>query len=201
MCQLFHFLQGYAGSERVKLSPSASHPSSSCLVPHLLHQVCHLDSRTWVHMLAWVQYQPVCNTVPTRPSFKHLRRVNQHCFLRDSPLMPLHPLWTTWDTIRKIKMLVTPFLQTPHGCFPESSLWSLLIRYCMTFVLPAFIPRPFSSIPFFHSSTPNPQKPSKDLCLLPGIFSCNWPTMKFTSVAFSYTPKLNLIIIILTSFY
>ena len=53
--------------------------------------------------------------------------------------MPLYLLWTHWRHFtHKIEFLPTPFLQTPHGCSPESSLWNLFTRHCMTFVLPAF---------------------------------------------------------------
>ena len=41
----------------------------------------------------WVQSQPLCNTVPTRPSSKHLMQ-RRSTLLFNFPLMPLHLLWT-----------------------------------------------------------------------------------------------------------
>ena len=70
--------------------------------------------------------------------------------------MPLHLLWTNLKhSTHKIELVSTPFLQTPPGCFPESSLcWQDkgiavsgeplgeqgLPRHCNTFVLPTFTP-------------------------------------------------------------
>ena len=89
----------------LKLSPSTSHPSSSCLVCTSLsaqsalsslhlHQVCRPDSRTWVHTLAsrWVQSQSqslsaILSQQDSPPNISCSG--NQHCFLI-SPLMPLH---------------------------------------------------------------------------------------------------------------
>ena len=121
-----------------------------------MHQVCRPDSRTWVHIPAshWAQSQPLSAKLTERGHAlsKNLLQWKSPS-LFNFPEMPLHLLLThlrhptyTQDWVA----LATPFLQTPHGCFPESSLWNQLTLHCITFVLPAFTLRTFVSIYFFH---------------------------------------------------
>jgi hypothetical protein len=96
------------------------------------------------------------------------------------PEMPLHLLWTHLRhcmhkiELHKTELSRTPFLQTPHGYSLESSIWYLLTRHCMTFVLPALTHRPFLSIPLSLSSP----SPSHEIAV-PWYSSCiivvtNW---------------------------
>ena len=97
----------------------------------------------------------------------------------------------------------TPFLQTPHGCLPESSLWNLLTRHCMTFVLPAFNLRLFASIPFFHSlnfSIFNTLILPSKLCWQNGIICIEQFHRQWTENIFLMYPTLTLKALLSLSF-
>ena len=104
--------------------------------------VCHTDSRTWVHILAspQVRSQPLCISVPTGPSSKHLLQ-RTSLLLFNFPFIWCHFIFyePIWNTTYKIELLVNTFIEAPSGCFPESSLWTLLIWHCVTFVSPALM--------------------------------------------------------------
>ena len=52
----------------------------------------------------WVQSQPLCNTVPTRPSSKHLLQ-RRSTLLFNFPLMLLHLLWTHLNLTSSLKFI------------------------------------------------------------------------------------------------
>ena len=82
------------------------------------------------HLPHWVQSQPLS------------------ALLFNFPEMPLHLLLTYLrHSMHKIELLLTPFLQTPHGFTPESSTWPLL-----TSLFPAFTLRPSPSPSIFSPS-------------------------------------------------
>ena len=133
----------------LELSPSTSNLSSSCLI-HISSctHVCHPNSRTWVHILAahWVQSLATILSGQGPPP-------NITCSGNQLPWDNTTSFMNPLDNTHKIELRATSFLQTPHGCFPKSSLRTLLTRHCMTFVLPAFTLRPFASSHFSTSST------------------------------------------------
>ena len=161
----------------------------------------------------------LCNTVPTRPSSKHLlhwkstlpfnfplmplhllwtqlrhstHKIECRVSLNATTLMPLHLLWTHLrHSTHKIELLATPYLQTPHGCFPESSLWTLLTRHCMIFGLPAFTLNQFlrihhqneiTSIEQFHRQTSlnSLDKASSMMMNSSGLRTDPWCTLTLT---------------------
>ena len=98
------------------------HPSSC--------QVCCPNSRTWedIPTSHWAQSQPLSAKQTERghshpPSTSY--NGNQHY---SSTFLKCHYISCepTYDTKQKIELSPTPFLQTLHGCSPESSAWPML---------------------------------------------------------------------------
>ena len=86
------------------------------------------------------QSTSICHASPHTPHSAHSKDCkNPHCvsYLSMTPRTAISP---------------SSFLQTSHGCSPESSA-RLLTLHHMIFVFPAFTFRPFFSIPSFHFLT------------------------------------------------